>query len=160
MTDDFFKDKDMPSFVAAPPIEIETLTNDNKNKLKIMSDNNKGKMTDADMEKVWWLSLTFLGVGVFLYFALYDYGMFRFNTPQNSFGALIFAIVYIGVWIIGLNFEAILNFRDVFKFFTAVGEQGNANRSGAIVVGVLLLIVTIILLFLIFAMIAVLRMFY
>jgi hypothetical protein len=160
MTDDFFKDKDMTWIVAAPPVEIETLPNDNKLKEKIMSDNNKDKMTEADKEKVWWLSLTFLGVGVFLYFALYDYGMFRFNTPQNSFGALIFAIVYIGVWIIGLNFEAILNFRVVFKFFTAVGEQGNANRSGAIVVGVLLLIATIIVLFLIFAMIAVLRMFY
>jgi len=161
MTDDFFKDKDMTWIVAAPPIEMETLTNGNKDKEKIMSDNNKDKMTKADKEQLGCvLVFIFLGVGGFLSVSLHDFGYLRFDTAQHSFAALIFVIAYIGVWIIGLNFKAISNFSGVFKFFTAVGEQGNANRSGAIVIGVLSLITTVIVLFLIFATIAVLRMFY
>ena len=101
-----------------------------------------------------WSNVAFMWLGSILGFILYYMLKFIFLAEEKiqEYALITYMVIYLASWVIYLNLKEASGYlrlifryiRLVFESFISIGEQGNANRSLLMIMGLFLLILVVI----------------
>lgn len=121
----------------------------------------KDKKFGFNLGFIGWSNVAFMWLGSILGFILYYILKFIFLAEENiqDYALTTYIVVYLGSWVIYLNFKEASGYlrlifryirfifryiKSVFESLISIGEQGNANRSLLMIMGLFLLILVVI----------------